>query len=124
MSSRASKHLHCLIDHIQSNPQVNRGVVFFLVQRADCDSFSAAIQCDPEYAYLLNHAYTTCGVEVLIYSIELNAATGEVVLGESPLKFVSSSIEELEYARKAKKTVSNQSDSKRKRKKQKTVENT
>jgi len=80
VSDRASKHLRCLMDHKLSNPLTNRSVVFFLVQRDDCNRFSPC-HLDPTYTALLGNA-VTAGVEIIAYSICINPNEGNVVLGQ------------------------------------------
>ena len=44
----------------------HRAVMFYLIQRGDCDFFSTAADIDPEYAGLLKKA-VQAGVEILCY---------------------------------------------------------
>ena len=48
-----------------------RAVMFFLVQRQDCDYFTVAADVDPAYAAALEHAMAG-GVEVLCYTCALS----------------------------------------------------
>jgi DNA-binding sugar fermentation-stimulating protein len=79
VSERASKHLRCLMDHKLRNPAQHRSVVFFLIQRDDCNSFTTC-HLDPVYTQLLGEAIES-GVEVLAYSVQLHPETGTVSWG-------------------------------------------
>ena len=79
VSDRASKHLRCLMDHVLADPVVNRAVVFFLVQRDDCDRFSPC-HLDPKYTILLQQA-VEAGVEVMAYAASMDTSSGNVKLG-------------------------------------------
>ena len=92
VSERASKHLRCLMDHKLSNPPINRSVVFFLIQRNDCGSFSPC-HLDPIYTRLLGEA-VEAGVEVLCYCVQLHPQTG-LVSWERKVEYIANPMPEL-----------------------------
>ncbi|HVO96376.1 MAG TPA: DNA/RNA nuclease SfsA [Terriglobales bacterium] len=63
VSERATKHLKELI---RLKRKGHRAVVFFVVQRGDCDYFRPADEVDPEYGRWLRRA-VKAGVEALPY---------------------------------------------------------
>ena len=63
VSERATKHLKELI---RLKRQGHRAVVFFVVQRGDCNYFRPADEVDPEYGRWLRRA-VKAGVEALPY---------------------------------------------------------
>jgi sugar fermentation stimulation protein A len=67
ISERATKHLKELI---RLKRQGHRAVVFFVVQRGDCDYFRPADEVDPEYGRWLRRA-VKAGVEVLPYTAKV-----------------------------------------------------
>jgi DNA-binding sugar fermentation-stimulating protein len=75
-SERAQKHLKYLTDYVVSGK--GRAAVLFLIQRDDCESFSAC-HLDPKYGPLLHKAYLA-GVEVLPYHCRLDPVSGTVTL--------------------------------------------
>ena len=48
----------------------DRAVVLFVVQRTDCDAFTACHELDPAFARGLDQAADT-GVEVLVYACDM-----------------------------------------------------
>jgi DNA-binding sugar fermentation-stimulating protein len=86
VSTRASKHLRSLMDHLHAAPgagsdpsRKDRAMVFFLIQRDDVDSFSPC-HLDKAYTAQLELAIEA-GVEVLCYTTKLDPATGDVTWG-------------------------------------------
>ena len=67
VSERATKHLKELI---RLKRQGHRAVVFFVVQRGDCDYFRPADEVDPEYGRWLRRA-VKAGVEALPYTAKV-----------------------------------------------------
>lgn len=67
VAARSSKHLRELE---AMAAQGDRAVVLFVVQRTDCDAFSACADLDPAFAKALDHA-ADAGVEVLVYACEI-----------------------------------------------------
>lgn len=63
VTTRGTKHLHELMEVVKSG---QRAVMFFLVNRSDCTSFSPAHTIDPTYAHTLKQAHIA-GVELLCY---------------------------------------------------------
>ena len=63
VTTRGQKHLNELMRVVREG---NRGVIFFTVQRGDCESVSPADGIDPEYGRLLRMALS-CGVEAFAY---------------------------------------------------------
>lgn len=69
VTSRGAKHLRELTDMVSDG---HRAVMFYLVQRMDCDTCSIAADIDPAYAENLRIA-VEAGVEVLCYGCHLDA---------------------------------------------------
>jgi len=67
VTKRGTKHLHELTEMVR---QGHRAVMFYLVQRADAESFRPAAAIDPVYAQTLNMAYNQ-GVEILVYNTNI-----------------------------------------------------
>ncbi|HJN04657.1 MAG TPA: DNA/RNA nuclease SfsA [Alphaproteobacteria bacterium] len=65
---RGTKHLHELADMAASGA---RAVMFYLVQRDDCDSFAPAADIDPTYAETLAEVRPR-GVEAICYACRLS----------------------------------------------------
>ncbi len=63
VTARGTKHLQELSDQVRGG---KRAVMFYLVQRADCDEFAVAGDIDPAYAAALDAA-KSAGVEALCY---------------------------------------------------------
>ncbi len=63
VTTRGQKHLNELMQVVQEG---ERGVIFFVVQRGDCDSMGPADRIDPRYGLLLRQA-VAAGVEALAY---------------------------------------------------------
>jgi len=74
VTSRGAKHLHELTDMVAAGA---RAVMFYLVQRGDCDRFTVAQDLDPEYAKTLKSAMKG-GVEALCYSARVSPEGVEV----------------------------------------------
>jgi sugar fermentation stimulation protein A len=68
VAARSAKHLRELEAMVA---QGDRAVVFFVVQRTDCDAFSACRELDPAFAAALDHA-AEAGVEVLVYACDIS----------------------------------------------------
>lgn len=64
VAARSLKHLRELSARVAAG---ERAVMLFVVQRTDCDAFSACAELDPAYARGLDEA-AAAGVEVLAYS--------------------------------------------------------
>jgi len=67
VTSRGAKHLEELADMVRDG---HRAVMFYLVQRQDCKSFTVAGDIDPAYAEGLRKA-RKAGVEVLCYDCKM-----------------------------------------------------
>jgi sugar fermentation stimulation protein A len=67
VAARSARHLRELE---AMAAQGDRAVVLFVVQRTDCDAFSACAELDPAFASALTHA-AEAGVEVLVYGCEI-----------------------------------------------------
>ncbi len=76
VAARSSKHLRELAAMVA---QGDRAVVLFVVQRTDCDAFSACAELDPTFAATLTEV-ADLGVEVLAYGCEIS--TAQVVIAE------------------------------------------
>lgn len=68
VTSRGVKHLHELMDMVT---QGHRAVMFFLVERDDCDVFGTADHIDPLYAKTLRQALDA-GVELICYDCNMS----------------------------------------------------
>lgn len=68
VTARGTKHLQELSDQVAAG---NRAVMFYLVQRDDCDTFSVAADIDPVYAAALKKAKAQ-GVEALCYGCSVS----------------------------------------------------
>lgn len=68
VTARGTKHLNELIEMVKSG---HRAVMFYLVQRSDCNVFNIAKDIDPTYAKTLAKA-KKAGVEILCYDCELS----------------------------------------------------
>ena len=69
VAARSSRHLKELEAMAAAG---DRAVVLFVVQRTDCERFSACAELDPVFAAGLDHA-ATAGVEVLCYDCDIGA---------------------------------------------------
>lgn len=74
VTARGAKHLAELTDMVAEG---HRAVMFYLVNRDDCDSFRLASDIDPNYAEAYEAA-TKAGVEVLVYRANLSPEGIEV----------------------------------------------
>lgn len=81
VTARGAKHLADLAEVAASG---GRAVMFYLVQRTDCEALSLAADIDPTYARAFLAA-REAGVEVLVYGTEI---TREGVTIGAPLPFV------------------------------------
>jgi sugar fermentation stimulation protein A len=68
VAARSTRHLRELEAMVA---QGDRAVVLFVVQRTDCDAFSACAELDPAFAAGLTHA-AAVGVEVLVYACDID----------------------------------------------------
>ena len=68
VAARSLKHLHELEAMVAKG---DRAVAMFVVQRTDCDAFSACHELDQAFARGLDHA-ADAGVEVLSYRCQVN----------------------------------------------------
>ena len=55
-----------------------RGVIFFLVQRLDCDCFSPAVAIDPDYGATLTEVHRQ-GVKILAYQAQITPYSIDVI---------------------------------------------
>lgn len=67
VAARSLKHLRELEAMVANG---DRAVVLFVVQRTDCEAFTACSELDPAFARGLDHA-ADAGVGVLVYACEL-----------------------------------------------------
>ena len=67
ITSRGTKHLFELANQVKAG---NRAVIFYLVQREDCEGFTIADDIDIRYAEAYSYAVRT-GVDVLCYQCKL-----------------------------------------------------
>ena len=68
VAARSSRHLRELAAMAKAG---DRAVVLFVVQRMDCDRFSACAELDPVFAKTLGEV-AEAGVEVLVYACEVD----------------------------------------------------
>ena len=71
VAARSLKHLRELTAMVEAG---ERAVMLFVIQRTDCDAFSACADLDPAYARGLTEAAAR-GVEVLAHACEISAET-------------------------------------------------
>ena len=82
VSERARKHLHALRDRVRAG---ERGVLVFLVQRADADAVGPADQIDPAYGEALREVVAE-GVEAIGLQAKVSVARRTIrVVGELPV---------------------------------------
>jgi sugar fermentation stimulation protein A len=81
VAARSLKHLKELTAMVAAG---QRAVMLFVIQRTDCDGFSACAELDPAYAKGLTDAAAN-GVEVLAYACEINT---EAVRVAAPVPWV------------------------------------
>jgi sugar fermentation stimulation protein A len=67
VAARSTKHLKALARRVEAG---ERAVVLFVVQRMDCEAFSACADLDPAFAAGLDAAAAE-GVEVLVYACRM-----------------------------------------------------
>lgn len=72
---RGTKHLEELANMVRGG---HRAVMFFLIQRGDCDSFSVAADIDPAYADAFR---TAIDAEVEILCYDCHITTSEINIG-------------------------------------------
>jgi sugar fermentation stimulation protein A len=70
VAARSLKHLRELEAVVADG---DRAVVLFIVQRSDCEAFTACHELDPAFARGLDHA-ADAGVEVLVYACDVSLA--------------------------------------------------
>lgn len=70
VAARSTKHLAELETMVRAG---DRAVALFVVQRTDCDAFSACHDLDPTFASALERV-ANAGVEVLVYGCEMSPA--------------------------------------------------
>jgi sugar fermentation stimulation protein A len=68
VAARSSKHLRELMAMVRAG---DRAVALFVVQRTDCDRFTACAELDPVFARTLGEA-AEAGVEVLVYACAID----------------------------------------------------
>ncbi len=67
VTTRGAKHMQELQHMLREG---HRAIIFYVVQREDCDSFSLAEDIDPAYANA-TYAALDAGVEVVCYACKL-----------------------------------------------------
>lgn len=67
VAARSAKHLRELQAMVEAG---DRAAVLFVIQREDCQAFSACRDIDPTFAAALDQA-ADAGVEVLVYQCEI-----------------------------------------------------
>ena len=68
VAARSTRHLRELEAMVARG---DRAMILFVVQRMDCDRFSAARDADTKFAEALDHA-ADVGVKILIYGTQVN----------------------------------------------------
>ena len=68
VTERGTKHLRELMDQVTAG---NRAVMFYFVQRSDCELFKPADTIDPVYGETLREAASK-GVEILVYEAKVS----------------------------------------------------
>ena len=79
VAARSSRHLRELAAMVE---QGHRAVALFVVQRTDCEGFSACAELDPLFARTLEEVAER-GVEVLVYACDMDE-TGIVIARRLP----------------------------------------
>lgn len=74
VTARGAKHLGELADMVEKGA---RALMFYLVQREDCDAFTVAADIDPDYADALDKALER-GVEAVCYACRLTPESIEL----------------------------------------------
>lgn len=74
VAARSTKHLGELEAMVRAG---DRAVALFVIQRTDCDAFSAASDLDPAFAAALERAADT-GVDVLCYACQMDASAVQI----------------------------------------------
>jgi sugar fermentation stimulation protein A len=74
VSMRGQKHLRELMQVVK---QGGRAVMFYCIQRQDCNAFRPAHEIDPNYATLLKEADEN-GVEILAYQTHISPSSIEI----------------------------------------------
>jgi sugar fermentation stimulation protein A len=69
VAARSARHLEELVDQVAAG---DRAVALFVIQRMDCEAFSACADLDPAFARGLDAA-ATAGVEVMAWSCEVGS---------------------------------------------------
>lgn len=75
VTKRGTKHLEELAECVKKG---DRGVIFYLVQRTDCDLFKPAAHIDSLYAETLKKVHLQ-GVEILVYQAEISPEAIHIV---------------------------------------------
>jgi sugar fermentation stimulation protein A len=70
VAARSTRHLEELANQVAAG---DRAVALFVIQRMDCQAFSACADLDPAFARGLDAA-ATAGVEVMAWSCEVGSA--------------------------------------------------
>ena len=78
VTERGRKHLEVLL---RAKERGERAVIFFLVQRPDCDVFSTADSIDPAYGETLRRV-SASGVEMLVYRSVLDLEGARIESGQ------------------------------------------
>jgi len=75
VAARSTRHLEELADQVAAG---DRAVTLFVIQRMDCEAFSACADLDPAFARGLEAA-ATAGVEVMAWTCEVEAGGVRIV---------------------------------------------
>lgn len=75
VTARGTKHLRELERLVGGG---HGGVIFFLVQRLDCDNFSPAAAIDPTYSATLGEVFRK-GVQILVYQARVTPESIDIV---------------------------------------------
>ena len=79
VTARGAKHLDEMADMVADG---HRAVMFYLIQRDDCDRFALASDIDPHYAARFAAA-TSAGVEALAYDCVIDVETVSVTVNRA-----------------------------------------
>ena len=86
VTARGAKHLDEMADMVTDG---HRAVMFYLIQRDDCNQFALASDIDPHYARRFKAA-TKAGLEAIAYDCVIDVKTPSVTVNTAlPIRDIS-----------------------------------